>query len=265
MNGRNTQYSRRRRGNLKAKVGIAAAVLVGGGAIGVAAVAATHHTAASTASSAGYTTSVVSPAALANGALNANTAPGTFSALAKLGVKNFAQFKVAGHIVAVQRGAVVLVTPKFAIVKSQNGALELWWLSSGTKFANVAGNIGGTTALTGSLAAAKAEKAGVLAPAVNAVSSKSLIAGLLTPVATPKVLIVTDAATGTTVKVVIVKNTATVWTKTVTKTSTTTTKIVESAFTSVKGLKRGELTLVLGLHAGGALHAAKILFEPAVK
>jgi hypothetical protein len=261
MNGRNPRYSRRRRGSMKAKVGIAAAILVGGGAIGLTVATATSH-GPSTASSASYTTSVVSPAALANEALNSSSASSTDSLLAKLGsVKNFAEFKVHGNVVAVQRGAVVLVTKKFVIVKSKNGALELWWLSGGTKFANVAGNIGGTAALTASVSAAKAEKAGNLTPAINAVSTKSIIAGLLTPVSATRVLTVTDAATGTTVKVAIVKSTAVVFTKT----SKTTSTIVESAFTSVKGLKRGDLSLIIGLHAGGALHAAKILFEPATK
>ncbi len=53
MMGRNRRYGKGRRADLKTRLGIATAVIVGGGAIGVAAVATTHHS-ASTATKAGY-------------------------------------------------------------------------------------------------------------------------------------------------------------------------------------------------------------------
>jgi hypothetical protein len=230
MQGRNPRYGRRRRGSLKAKLAIAAAVVVGGGAIGLA-VATTTSQSPTTAASAGYTTSVSSPSSLAEQALTSSSSSATDSLLAKLGsVKDFAEFKAHGKVVAIQRGVVVLVAKKFIIVKSKNGTLKLWWLSGGTKFADVA-------------------------------HDKSISAGLPTTVSTTETLTVTDAATGTTVKVVIVKTTVEV----VTKTSKTTSKIVENASTSVKSLKRGDPALVIGLHANGALHAAKVLFVPAAK
>jgi hypothetical protein len=259
MNGRDRRYGRGRKASLKAKVGIVTAILVGGGAIGVAAVAATNHS-PSTAESASYSTSTTpSPATLANQALVSNSVSATDGLLTKLAsVKDFAEFKVAGKVVAIQRGIVVLVTQKFAIVESKDGQLHLWWLSAGTQFSNVAKSSAGTAALTASKLAASAAGAGKLAPAINAVTTGSIAAGLLTPASTVKTLTVTDAATGTTVTVLVKKTTALV----ITKTSKTTSKILESAFTSVKSLKRGDLTLIVGLHVNGALHAQKVLFVP---
>lgn len=261
MNGRNPRYSRRRRGSLKAKVGIATAILVGGGAIGLTVATATSH-GPSTASSASYTTSVVSPAALANEALNSSSASSTQSLLAKLGsVKNFAEFKVHGNVVAVQRGVVLLVTKKFAIVESKNHTLEVWWLSGATKFDNVSASESGTAALTASTSAASAAMSGSMTAAVDTVTTTSTVTQLLTPVTTTKTLTVLDAATGTTVEVVVTKTTAEV----VTKTTTTKSVVVESASTAVASLKRGDLTLILGLKEHGALHASKVLFVPISK
>jgi hypothetical protein len=260
MIGRNRHYGRKRQGSLKAKIGIATAVLVAGGAIGVV-VASTSHS-PTAASSTGYVTSTPSSGTLLNEALSTSSSATSDKLLVKLAsVKNFAEFTVHGKVLAIQRGIVVLATKKFVIVRSKNGALKLWWLSSGTKFHNVAKSPAGTAALTASPSAASAAKAGNLVPAVNTVSSKATAAALLTPVSATKTLTVTDAATGTTVKVLITKSTAVV----ITKTSKTTSKIVENAFTSVNWLRRADLTLVFGLHASGALHAQQILFVPLFK
>jgi hypothetical protein len=257
MNGR---YGRRRQGNLKAKVGIATAVLVGGGAIGVA-VAATSHNSPSSASSASFSTSI-SPAAQLDEALISGSSSTTNNLLAKLvSVKDFAEFKTQGKVLAIQRGAVVLVTKKFVIVESKNGTLKLWWLSGGTKFDDVAASSSGTAALTASKSAASNAMSGNMTAAVETVTTASTVTQLLTPVTSTKTVTVQDAATGTTVEVVVTKTTAEV----VTKTTTTTSKIVESASTAVASLKRGDLTLLLGLRENGALHADKVLFVPVSK
>jgi hypothetical protein len=259
MNGRNRRYGRRRQGSLKAKIGIATAVVVGGGAIGVAVVATSNGP--STASSAGYVTSTssTSPAALLDKALISGSSITSDKLLAKLvTVKDFAEFKTHGTELAVQRGVAVLVTKKFVIVESKNGTLKLWWLSGGTKFDDVAASSTGTAALTASTSAASSAMNGNETAAVNTVTTTSTVTQLLTPTTTTKTVTVQDAATGTTVEVVVTKTTAEV----VTKTTTTTSKVVESASTAVASLKRGDLTLILGVKTGGALHAEKALFVP---
>lgn len=258
MNGRNQRYGRSRKANLKAKVGIATAVIVGGGAIGVAVVAAGSSHSPSTAASAGYTTST-SSAALLDEALISGSSFTSDKLLAKLvSVKDFAQFKVHGADVDIQRGIVVLVTKKFAIVESKNGSLHLWWLSAGTKFDNVAASSTGTAALTASTSAASSAMAGNMTAAVDTVTTTTTATQLLTPTTTTKTVTVSIAGTGTTVEVVVTKTTAEV----VTKTTTTTTKVVEPVTTAVESLKRGDLTLILGLREDGNLHAAKVLFVP---
>jgi hypothetical protein len=262
MNGRNRRYGRSRKASLKAKVGIATAVIVGGGAIGVAAVATSSSHSPSTAASAGYTTSTnasTSSAALLDEALISGSSFTSDKLLAKLVlVKDFAEFKVHGADVAIQRGIVVLVTKKFAIVESKNGSLHLWWLSAGTKFDNVSASSSGTAALTASTSAASSAMAGNMTAAVDTVTTTTTATALLTPTTTTKTVTVSVAGTGTTVEVVVTKTTAEV----VTKTTTTTTKVIEPASTAVESLKRGDLTLILGLREDGNLHAAKVLFVP---
>jgi hypothetical protein len=262
MNGRDRRYGRNRKASLKAKAGIATAVLVGGGAIGVAAVAATSHSTSSTAQSAGYTTSTnssSSSAALLDEALISGSSFTSDKLLAKLvSVKDFSEFKVHGADVAIQRGIVVLVTSKFAIVESKNGSLHLWWLSGATKFSDVAASSTGTAALTASTWATSSAMAGNMTAAVETVTTTTTATQLLTPTTTSKTVTVSVAGTGTTVEVVVSKTTAEV----VTKTTTTTSKIIESTTTAVESLKRGDLTLILGQREDWNLHAAKVLFVP---
>ncbi|MGD0560189.1 MAG: hypothetical protein ABSA93_35135 [Streptosporangiaceae bacterium] len=228
----------------------------------MAAVATSSSHSPSTAASAGYTTSTnasTSSAALLDEALISGSSFTSDKLLAKLVlVKDFAEFKVHGADVAIQRGIVVLVTKKFAIVESKNGSLHLWWLSAGTKFDNVSASSSGTAALTASTSAASSAMAGNMTAAVDTVTTTTTATALLTPTTTTKTVTVSVAGTGTTVEVVVTKTTAEV----VTKTTTTTTKVIEPASTAVESLKRGDLTLILGLREDGNLHAAKVLFVP---
>jgi hypothetical protein len=262
MNGRDRRYGRRRQGSLKAKLGIATAVVVAGGAIGVA-VAATSHTSPSTASSAGYVTSShhASQSTLLSDALGSNSWSSSYSSLSSVSSNNtgLVQMWASHHRqLAVQRGVVVLVTKKFIVLESKNHQLHLWWRSGGTKVIDVASSMSGTTAMTGSSSAAtSAMTTGNMTPASSDVAGTTTTVETATPETTTQTYTVSVAGTGITVKITVTKTVAVVVTKTTTSTSTST----EDAFTTPV-LARGDLALIAGFREHGLLHAQKILFEP---
>jgi hypothetical protein len=259
MNGRDRRYARRRQGSLKAKIGIASAVVVAGGAIGVA-VAASNHS-PSAASSAGYVTQShgLSQSTLLSDALGTNSWSSSFGSLAGISSSGLSQMWASHHRqLAIQRGVVVLVTKKFIILESKNHQLHLWWLSGGTKEDDIANSMSGTTAMTGSTSAATAAMtSGNMAPAAATVATTTTTAETVIPETTTQTYTVGIAGTGITVKVTVTKTTAVV----VEKTTTTTTTTVENAFGTPK-LKRGDLALIAGFRQDGLLHAQKVLFEP---
>lgn len=259
MNGRDRRYARRRQGSLKTKIGIATAVVVAGGAVGVAVVATNHS--ASTASSTGYVTQshALSQSTLLSDALGTNSWSSSFGSLGAISSNGLSQISASHHRqLDVQRGVVVLVTKKFIILESKNHQLHLWWLSGGTKVDDVANSASGTKAMTGSSSATTAAMTtGNMTPASSAVAGTTTTVETVTPETTTQTYTVGIAGTDITVKVTVTKTTAVVVEKTTTTTSTT----VENAFTTPM-LKRGDLALIAGFREGGLLHAQKVLFVP---
>ena len=115
-----------------------------------------------------------------------------------------------GHSkLAFERGTVVLATKKFVLIRAANGSFNVWWLSGGTKVTNVAASMTGTTALTGSTAAASAAMAGQMTPATTMLTGNTTAARRCSPRPTTTVT-VNVVGTGITVSVKVTSNVATV-------------------------------------------------------
>ncbi|HEX3751895.1 MAG TPA: hypothetical protein VHW06_15120 [Streptosporangiaceae bacterium] len=258
MMGRNRRRLAGRQGRkVKAGLGIGAAVVIGGGAIGTVAMA-SGHSAATGASSAGYSRSysygnnqgAILNAALADYSWSHARAFALFSQVANTSRETEMWH---GHSkLAFERGRVVLATKQFVLIRAANGTFNVWWLSHGTKVTNVAASRTGTTALTGSLPAATAAMAGQMAPATAMVSGSTTAAQkVLAPTATT--VSVNIYGTGVTVTVTVTSNMATVhqgktWWR-------------QPATTAAAGLQRGDLVFVAGTRADKTLHAKVILIE----
>ncbi len=258
--GRNRRHLAGRRGNkLKAGVGIGAAVVVGGGAIGAVAVASTSHPAVTTAS-AGYSRTY-SYAGNQGNILNAALADYSwsharaFTLLAKLAnTRSETEMWHGRAKLAFERGRVVLATKQFVLIRAANGTFNVWFLSHGTKVTSVAASQAGTTALTGSRPAATAAMAGQLTAATATVSGSTAAAQkVLAPTATT--VSVTIAGTGVTVSVTVTSNMATV--------QQGQTRWRQPATSSAAGLQRGELVFIAGTRADRTLHASVVLIEKA--
>lgn len=171
MNSRNRR--RNRQASMKARLGLAGAVLVGGGAIGVAAVAANSNGGATTASSAGYIMGIHHhiPASQAlSGALSTwgRTTASHQRALSMLAqmnpMRNYnvvwgpRHTRFAHTQFAAQRGVVLAVgtvgKKQFLVVRSANGQIHVWWLTGKTGFVNAATNATAMVAMTGNNQAA---------------------------------------------------------------------------------------------------------------
>jgi hypothetical protein len=258
--GRNRRSLAGHRGRkVKAGLGIGAAVVVGGGAIGAVALA-SGNTPASTAASAGYSRSysygnnqgAILNAALADYSWSHARADALFSQLANTSRETEMWH---GHSkLAFERGRVVLATKQFVLIRAANGTFNVWWLSHGTKVTNVAASQTGTTALTGSRPAATAAMAGQMAPATAMVTGSTTAAQqVLAPTATT--VSVNIYGTGVTVTVTVTNNMATVhqgrtWWR-------------QPATTTAAGLQRGDLVFIAGTRADKTLHAKVILIEKA--
>jgi hypothetical protein len=155
---------RGRRLGTMGRLAIAAAVLVGGSAAAVATLDAGHG-AVATVQSASFTASShhpLSEAVALTAAFDdwASSPAKSLAALAEMKpVANFAAQQEHSVTFAAQRGIVVQVTKKFIVVRSRNGALHQWRLSSATAFKDVAGSAAGLTVLTGSEKAHPATRA----------------------------------------------------------------------------------------------------------
>jgi len=259
MMGRNRRDpAGRRRSKLKARLGIAAAVVVGSGAIGAVAAAATSHPGVTTAQPAGYSKDsplYSSQANILNAGLNAFSwsHARAFAYFSHLANTNRETEMWRGHTkLAFERGTVVLATKKFIIVRAANGSLNLWLLSGGTKVTNVAGSMTGTTALTGSTWAAGAAMKGQTAPATAMLTGNTAAARqMLAP--TAATVTVNVVGTNITVSVKVTGNMATVaqnnvWWR-------------QPAMTTVGGVQRGDLVFIAGTRSNWTLHARVILIE----
>jgi hypothetical protein len=261
MMSRNRRGPAGRRGsNLKARLGIATAVVVGGGAIGAVAVATTSHTAAPAAQSAGYSHHYSPYANQANVLANALNAYSWSHASAFNWFSHLANTRREtewwhGHSkLAFERGTVVLATKRFVLIRAANGTFNVWWLSGRTRVTNVASSMSGTTALTGSSAAASAAMAGAMTPATSIMTGNMAAAQqVLAPTATT--VSVNIAGTGITVSVKVTANTATVqqgrtWWR-------------QPATMTAAGLRRGALVFIAGRRTHHELQAQVILIEKA--
>jgi len=258
MMGRNRRYpAGSRRSNLKARLGIATAVVVGGGAIGAVTLATTSHPGTTAAQAVGYHRHYSYYGNQAN-----DLAAGlsdyswsharAFSYFSQLANTNRETEVWRGHSkLAFERGTVVLATKKFVLIRAANGSFNVWWLSGGT-VTNVAASMTGTTALTGSAWAAGAAMNGQMAPATAMLTGNTTAAQrVLAPTATT--VTVNVVGTGITVSVTVARNVATV--------AQNNTRWRQPAMTTVGGLQRGELVFIAGTRADSALHAKVILIE----
>ena len=296
MNSRNRR--RNRQASMKARLGIAAAVLAGGGAAGVAVVASHNGPATTTtADSAGYVLNfhhTVSEQQALTSALNMWNSNQTrsLSTLAQMApMRTFSQFWWHRTQFAAQRGVVVAATKQFIIVKSANGKLELWWLNHWTRQKNVTVNPTGMVAMTGNnVAAHTAVTTGNTAPmAATMAGSAAVVNQMAAPVTKP---ITITVSTGTeTITITITQTTATVaptptgtatgmGTATATAKPTTTatatgmatatatptatpmaTMTTMPTTTTAKTVARGDMVFVVGVRSHGKLIAELVLFS----
>lgn len=226
MNGRNRRGNRRP--GMKARIGIATAVLAGGGAVGVAAVAAANHGPATTAAeSAGFTLNfhhAISEQQALTSALDTWgwSQQKSLTTLAEMTpMRTFSQFWSHRTEFAAQRGVVELATRKFLLVKSADGQLHLWWLTGATKIKNVSATATGMAAMTGSnTAATSAVKTGNMAPAaVTMAGSTAAVSQLAAPVTKPTTVTV---ETGNEIITITITTTTATVTEPATTTATTT-------------------------------------------
>ena len=271
MMGRDRRYGR---ANLKTRVGIAAAVLVGGGAIGVAAVATTSHGPTS-AASAGYTTRSwqnTNPGNQLFNALNSWRSANPYNSYGMLSSFSapWMQTWQHGRQVAVQRGIAVLVTKKFIILQSANGHLSLWLTSGNTQFRNVSSTTMGTGALTGNTSATTAAMVqNTMVPATNVLAGSTQVAQqMVAPTPATQTVKVVVAGTNLTVTVTVTQTTATVQQTATTPWGTLPAwhpmTWTQSPWTTgaMTALKRGDLALIAGFRQHGLLHAQIVLFTP---
>ena len=149
MTGRN------KRASLRVRLAVAAAVLVGGGA--VTAVAVATHSNAQAVQSAGYSqhmgrtmgyTDAVS-SAMNGWSRSPSNSLMTLSHMQPM--NNTMMMAWHKHVIAMQRGIVVAesIRQKELVVQSNNGKIETWHWNNGTKAVNVGGSSTGMSAMMG--------------------------------------------------------------------------------------------------------------------
>jgi hypothetical protein len=271
MMARDRQSGNSRRTSLRSRAGLAAAVLLGSGAVAAGAVVATSHSAPTAVQSAGYAHSTTSEWATLNSALT-NWGSSRQNALTQLGgltqAPTFSQTWHNNRMLAIQRGIVVLATNRFIILQSANGKLRLWLLSHGTQFQNVSTTQTGMTALTASTSAAQqAMASGNMIPATTMLAgSPTTAAAMLTPTPAAQTVTVQVANTQLTVTVTVTRNMAMVnqtgttpWNGMPTWAQNTFT---QNAWTPVRTVARGDLATIVGFRSHWLLHAQLVLFAP---
>jgi hypothetical protein len=254
----------------KARLAVAAAVLVGGSAAGVVALAANHGgtAIATTAESAGFTRSfhhtISQQLALTEALSSSSTSSRSMTALADMApMRTFSQMEYRHTTLAVQRGIVLLATKKFLVVKSANGAIHLWWLSGATRVKDVVSSASGMAAMTGSYPATNmAMSTGNMTPASTVVAgSTGVVSQLTTPVAKPTTITINTG--GEVITITVASSTAAVTQPVTTPQSVTTartTRTRQSAWWTMDGVQRGDLVLVAGTRTHGKLKAELVLF-----
>lgn len=251
--------------NLKARAGIAAAVLAGGAAAGVTAVAASGHGTTSSAQSAGYSMSVSHPAQMgaamntAMTALQSGNQAMAFKALASMAMmRNFAQTRHHGATLAMQRGLVELATKRFLVVKSANGQQHLWWVR-GSKIVNATASPAAMRAMTGSTSAAATAMAGS-AGAASAMTAPAAKPTTITVNAGGQTITITISGSAASVSAPAGTPAAASATMPAAPVSSPMMKSTQSAFAAGNGLKRGDLVLVSGIRKHGLLIAKLVVF-----
>jgi hypothetical protein len=250
-------------GSMRARLAIAAAVLVGGGAAG--AVALSAHGSTATAQSAGYTTNhhqtLSEGIALSEAFSQWNSSPtrsfNTLSDMTKM--RTFSQTWRHHVQFAVQRGVVLLATKKFLVVKSFNGSLHLWWLTGNTRITDVSSTTSGMLAMTGSTAATtQAMTFNNMTPATNVmVGSTTALTQMVTPTVKPVTITI---ATGTVTITITVASTTAMVTAPTAMMTTQTTSFTQPVFKATMGIQRGDLVFVAGTRRHGELKAQLVLF-----
>jgi len=265
------RYRNSRQAALKTRIGIAAAVLAGGGSMAAVALAATNHGSVTAAKPAAYAAHFGNEGTTLNSALNewGQSPQAAYSALASLTqARQFSQAAHAGQTLDVQRGIVVLATKKFIILQSAHGSLHLWLLSAGTQFRNVSDTTAGTAALTASPAATQqAMSSGNMIPATTLLAgSPTVAAALLTPTPAAQTVSVQVANTDLTVTVTVTRSMATIAQTASTPLNAMPAQspvtFVQNAWQATHSLARGDLALVAGSRSHWTLHAELVLFTP---
>jgi len=247
MNSRNRR--RNRQASMKARLGIAAAVLAGGGAAGVAVAASHSGSATVNADSAGYVLNfhhTVSEQQALTSALNMwnSNQSRSLNTLAQMApMRTFSQFTWHHTQFAAQRGVVVAATKQFIIVKSANGKLELWFLNHWTKQKNVTANPTGMVAMTGNnVATHTAVTTGNTAPMAVAMAGSAAVANQMAAPVTKPITITINTGTET-IAITITGTTATVApTTTAPATGTTTTTAPATGTTTTTAPATGMAT-----------------------
>ena len=141
--------------SMRVRVGVAAAVLAGGGAAGAVALTAGHNSAV-TAQSAGFiqgshSHSLSYTSAISSAMKTWDTSPSTsLRTLSHMQqINNYWTQSWHHHTLFFQRGKVVAVGRHQFVVRSANGKLELWHTSGKTAILNVGGTSMGMSAMTG--------------------------------------------------------------------------------------------------------------------
>jgi hypothetical protein len=271
---------RNRRGNrpasMKARLAIATAVLVGGGAIGAVAVATSHNSTSANAASAGYSTNWGQQRNLSYGvalstALNqwGQSQQSSLLTLARMApMRTFGTQMRGRTMFAAQRGVVLLATHHWFLVRSANGKLGLWFFSGHTQFTNVSNSAVGTSAMTGSTVATVAAMAqNNMVPATQVLTGLSTLTPVTTPVAKPVTVTATvNGAANVTVTITITSTTATIAPSTTTAAVLTQTSMntmtTAPVFARWNNLMRGDLVLVAGVKSHNFLVAHLVLFAP---
>lgn len=260
---------------MKFRVGIAAALLAAGGAIGLVALTATSGAAPKAATQVGYSMKHSHHASLwtqLNTAMNdwRTSRQTSYGMLASASAPTFAQTTQHGRTFAEQRGVVVLATNKFLILQSANGSLHLWLLNGQTVFQNVSSSVTGTMAMTANTGVTQqAMGAGNMNPAMRLMAGSTQVVNMMqAPTSRTQTVTVPVAGTSLTVTVTITWNTATV-TQTATMPQNANplvnwTRWRQNAWTTPGGsmLARGDLALVVGFRSHHLLHARLVLFTP---
>jgi hypothetical protein len=267
MMARNRRNGRNR---TVALAGLATAAVLGGGVIAGVALAA-GSSAGLAAAPAAHTARYSNEGSLLSSALSdwSWSRQSTYSQLARLSsVRGYSQTSHHGKTLDVQRGIVVLATRHFIILRSANGSLHLWLVSSGTKFQNVSSTTAGTAALTASTSATQqAMQSGNMIPATTLLAgSPTTAAAMLTPTAATQTVTVQVANTDLTVTVTVTRSTATV-NQTATTPANARPASMASTYTmnawqSTHSLARGDLAIIAGTRSHWTLHAQLVLFSP---